>query len=60
MPLAVGKTGIPPEIENPSTLLLETLEDLSKEGLVDPAFAFAMPRARWNVRLEFMADYSHL
>ncbi|TDL24233.1 hypothetical protein BD410DRAFT_827242 [Rickenella mellea] len=50
MPLAVGKTGIPPEIENPSTLLLETLEDLSEDGLVDPAFAFAIPRARWNVR----------
>ncbi|TDL24220.1 hypothetical protein BD410DRAFT_786321 [Rickenella mellea] len=49
VPLAVAQTGIPPEMAD-ADILKSCLDAFLRSGSVDPAFAFAMKKVRWNAR----------
>ncbi|TDL24226.1 hypothetical protein BD410DRAFT_114075 [Rickenella mellea] len=51
VPLAVAQVGVPSEIERGNVAMLPVcLGALSRNGSVDPAFAFAMKMVRWHAR----------
>ncbi|TDL24194.1 hypothetical protein BD410DRAFT_896906 [Rickenella mellea] len=49
IPSVMTQTGIPIELQDKADWAAH-LEDLSRMKLVDPAFAFAMRRVKWNIR----------